>query len=323
MPYNNIVSRSNAEALIPEEVSRQIIQDVPTRSKVMQLGTRLPNMSRKQQRMPILSTLPTAYFVNGDTGLKQTTEMAWENKYIDAEELAVIVPIAEAVLDDADYDIWGEAKPRIAEAIGLAIDAAILIGTNAPSAWPDDLLTACGAASHSVDLSNIEGAGGDLYDAIMGSSGVLAKIEEDGYMATGHLASMSVRAKLRGLRDGTGQPIFMRSMNNGQNMQTANRYELDGAPIEFLDNGAVPAATALDFVGDWSQLVYAIRQDLTYKVLTEAVIQNPDGSIAYNLAQQDMIALRVVIRLGWQVPNPVKRINTDEATRFPFAVLVP
>lgn len=323
MPYNNLIDRTGAGALIPEEVSRQIIQDVPTQSKIMQMATRLPNMSRKQFRMPILDTLPTAYFVNGDTGLKQTSEMAWSNKYINAEELAVIVPIAEAVLDDADYDIWGQVRPRIAEAFAKAFDAAVLVGTNAPADWPDDLLTACASASHSVDLSNIEGAGGDLYDAIMGTSGVLAKIEEDGFMATGHIASMAIRAKLRGLRDGTGQPIFQRSMNNGQNMQTEGRYELDGAPIEFLDNGSVSSGTALDFVGDWSQLVWALRQDITYKILTEAVIQDNAGNIVYNLAQQDMVAIRAVIRMGWNVPNPVKAINTDEATRFPFAVLVP
>jgi len=325
MPYNNVISRTDADALIPEEVSREIIKDIPTQSKVLAMATKLPNMSSKQRKMPILSTLPYTYFVNGDTGLKQTSNVEWQNKFIVAEEIAVIVPIAEAVLDDADYDVWGEVQPLIAEAFAAKIDTSILTNGDgdAPSEWPDDLLTACTAASHSVDLSSIEGAGGDLYDAVMGTSGVLAKIEDDGFMATGHIAAMSMRAKLRALRDGTGQPIFMRSMNNGQNMQTASRYELDGAPIEFLDNGSVLPTDALDFVGDWRKLVYAMRQDITYTISNQAVITDVAGNIIYNLFQQDMVALRAVLRMGWNVPNPVKRINTDEATRFPFAVLVP
>ena len=75
------------------------------------------------------------------------------------------------------------------------------------------------------------------------------------------------------------------------------------------------------FCGDFSKAVYSIRQDVTYKLLTEAVIQNPDGSIAYNLAQQDMVALRVVMRLGVQIANPVTRRSGSNG--FPFAVLAP
>ncbi|MCB0070984.1 MAG: phage major capsid protein, partial [Caldilineaceae bacterium] len=111
--YNSLISRTDAAALIPEEVSREIIQAVPESSAVMRLARRLPNMSRKQRRMPVLSGLVTAYFVTGDNGLKQTSEAAWENKYINAEELAVIVPIPEAVLDDVDYDVWAEIRPNI------------------------------------------------------------------------------------------------------------------------------------------------------------------------------------------------------------------
>lgn len=62
-------------------------------------------MSSKTYKMPVLDMLPLAYFVNGDTGQKQTTKMMWDKKFITAEEIAVIVPIPEAVLDDSDYDI--------------------------------------------------------------------------------------------------------------------------------------------------------------------------------------------------------------------------
>ena len=41
----NIISRTNADALIPIEYSREIIQNVPQRSKLLPLMRRLPNMS--------------------------------------------------------------------------------------------------------------------------------------------------------------------------------------------------------------------------------------------------------------------------------------
>ena len=311
--YNNKIDRSGAEALIPEDASREIIQGVPEYSAIMQLATKAPNMSRKQRRVPVLSSLPTAYFVNGDTGLKQTTEQAWANKYFNAEELAVIIPIPEAVLDDADYDIWAEVKPRIMEAFGVAFDAAVMFGTNAPESWPTDLLASAVAAGNSVAL----GTGEDLYDDLLGENGVISAVEEDGFMATGHVAAMGRRGKYRGLRDADKQPIFKTSM------QSSTAYELDGSPIIFPRNGAFDTTKALQFSGDFKQILYAMRQDITYKILDQAVIQDASGKIVYNLAQQDMVALRAVMRLAWQVPNPINRLNPDEESRYPISVLTP
>jgi hypothetical protein len=56
-------------------------------------------------------------------------------------------------------------------------------------------------------------------------------------------------------------------------------------------------------------------------VLSEAVIQDTEGNIVYNLAQQDMVALRVVMRLGVQIANPVTRRKGKAG--YPFAVLTP
>lgn len=313
MAYNNLIDRTGAQSLIPEEVTREIIQAVPQASAVMRRARRLPNMSRKQLRMPVLSGLITASFVNGDTGLKQTSEVSWEDVFVTAEELAVIVPIPESVLNDVDYDIWGEVQPRIIEAFGVAFDQAVIYDTNAPSSWPDGIVAAATAASQAITL----GTGTDLYDDLLGEGGVVAKVEEDGFMVNGHIAALSMRAKLRGLRDAEGNPIFNRVM------QAATMYELDGAPIDFPLNGSMIPATALQVAGDWSQLVYSIRQDITYKLLTEAVIQDGSGNIVHNLAQQDMVALRAVMRLGWALPNPINQVNTNDSTRYPFAVLLP
>lgn len=309
-----LIDRSGASALMPEDVSREIIQDIPQASAVLSLFRRLPNMTRAQQRMPVLSLFPSAYFINGDTGQKKTTKIAWENKYLNAEEIAVIVPIPEAVLNDADYDIWGEVRPRLLEAIGKVVDGAMLFSTNAPSSWPDGLVTAAIAAGNSIAL----GTGTDIYDDIMGESGVLALVENDGFMVNGHIAAMTMKAKLRGLRDTNGQPIFVRDM------QVKTGYTLDGEVMYFPKNGAFDATEALLISGDFNNAVYSIRQDVTYKLLTEATLYDTDGvTPLYRLAEQDMVALRVVIRLAWQVPNPITQLQSDADLRYPFAVLTP
>jgi len=307
------MDRDEVGPLIPEDASAEIIKSATEESIVMRLGKRLPDMSRAQRRVPVLSLYPIGYFVDGDTGLKKTTEVNWANKYIYAEEIAVFVPISDAVLDDTDYDIWGEVKPLIAEEFGRVFDAAVLFGDNAPAAWPNDILAGVVAAGNDVTL----GAGADIYEDICDVGGVIAQVEADGYAHTGAAASLGMRAQLRGLRDADGQLIFSRSM------QDAAPYQLDGEPMYFPRNGCWDVAQAHMILGDWSKLVFSIRQDLTYKIFDQAVIQDATGAIVYNLAQQDMVALRAVMRIGWEVPNPINRINEVEATRYPFSALIP
>lgn len=321
MPFNSLISRTDAAALIPEDVSAEILTNLPTMNPLMQLARKLPNMSRAQRRMPVLGSFATAYFVSGDTGLKQTSEIAWENKYIDAEELAVIVPIAEAVLDDADFDIWSQVRPEIERAFSFAINRAVLYGTNIPASWTTNLgaaglVAGSTAAGHTISAA----AYADLYEAVLGETaagvdGLFMLPEADGFMVTGNVAHVSMKGMLRNLRDANGNPIFKTSV------QSSTQYELDGTPLFFPTDNSMVAASSLMISGDWSQLVYAMRQDITYKVLDQAVIQDAAGNIVYNLAQQDMVALRAVIRLGFALPNPPTRMNETDATRFPFAVL--
>lgn len=308
----NIVNRTDLSGLIPEPVTREIIQGVTEGSAVLQMGRRLPNMTSKTQTMNVLDMLPTAYFVNGDTGMKQTTKMKWDKKKIYAEEIAVIVPIPEAVLDDADYDIWGEVRPRLVEAFGKVIDSAILFGTNKPTSWRASVLDTCKKAGSVVAATPY------IYDDIMAEGGVIAKVEESGYLVNGIMSAIQMRAKLRGLKDLNGVPLFK------TDMQGATPYALDGSPMYFPRNGAFDTTKALMFAGDWTELVYSIRQDITFKIFDQGVVQDPsDNSIVYNLMQNDMVALRAVMRLGWEIPNPKSAYNDNIANPCPFAVYAP
>lgn len=310
------IDRSALSGLIPEPVTREIMQGAIAESAVLRMGRRLANMSSKTQTINVLDALPSAYFVNGeatDSGAgdawKQTTKMAWDKKKIYAEEIAVIVPIPEAVLDDSDYDIWGEVRPRLTEAFGKVIDAAILFGTNKPSTWRNGVVPSAIAAGNGVPV------GTSVFDDIMGENGMIAKVELDGFNPNGVMSAIQMRGKLRGLKDTTGQPIFK------SDMQGATRYGLDGMDMYFPMNGAFDPTQAQMIVGDWSQLVYAIRQDMTFKIFTEGVIQDPTTkAITYNLMQNDMVALRAVMRLGWEIANPINAYNADITNPFPFSV---
>lgn len=301
MAVDKIITRADAHALeADQQIVNDIIQGVVTGSSILPLMTRLPNMTGKQAKLPVLNSLPEAYWVTGDNGLKQTTSMMWKNKFIYAEEIAVVVPIPEAVLDDSDYDIWGETKPRIIEQFYKKIDRAIILGDDKPIQWREGLIPSI------INVGgNIAPESKNLYNQISDAMGV---VEESGYDVTGLLGSPTLKKQFRnGLLDTTGQPL--------------SNSEVTDLKRIFARNGAWDNKKAKFIVGDFSQAVYSIRQDIQFKLFDSGVVSDSDGRIIYNLLQNDMVALRVTMRLGWEIPNPINALNENNGTRFPFALV--
>lgn len=313
MPFNTDISRGDAGALIPEEVSKEILKEMPKGSYALSTF-RTRRMSTKLYRQPVLDLLPQAYWVNGDTGMKQTTEMRWANKFLEAEELAVIVPIPEAVLDDSEYDIWAEVRPEIAAAFGKKVDEAVLFGVDRPASWPLSLVEGAVAAGNVLSVSS-----GPTTDIGIDVGDAIGMVRSDGYRVNTQVARVEIENTLRNLRDNERRPLFQEALSGDMPPRLHN------VPLEFLENGAWPADGAgmpVHIAGNREQVIIGLRQDLTFKILTEGVIQDGiGGPILYNLSQQDMVALRCVMRVGYQVANTATRLNPNSATRFPFAVV--
>ncbi|MEQ7847728.1 phage major capsid protein [Nocardioides kribbensis] len=306
MPYNSLVTRSNTSALVPEEVSTAMLTSLSAQSAVLEMGNVIP-ISRNQERFPVLSALPTAYFVSGDTGLKQTTQAAWDNKYMYVEEIATIIPIPDAVIDDSGFDVWGYLQPLMEAAIARTLDAAVIFGTNAPTTWATEgnLVGKADAAGNVVARGTNNAAAGGIYGDL---SDLVGKLEADGYQPDGAVGNITLKGRLRQTRATDGQTI---------------PFPADIPEPMYALPGLWPAGTnaAELLVGDWTKLVVGVRQDMTYKLITEGVITDNTGAIVYNLPQQDMSALRLVFRAAYAVSNPINYQEGVAANRSPFAVL--
>lgn len=317
MPYGNVTSRSDVEATIPEDVSRDMLGKAVEESAVLQLFRSVP-VPRKSLRFPILSALPVAYWVNGDTGLKQTTEIAWQNKFLTVEEMATILPVPENVAEDMEVNVWDEGEKYIREAFARLLDQTVFFGTNAPSSFPTAVLPSVMAAGNTVTEGTANAAAGGYMGDL---DNLLASVEEDGFGVTGFVGDLSAKRKFRAARNTQGERVDAGRI-------TGDLNTIDGTPITYpmaglWPNGLSAGQNVRLMAGDWNrQFVVGVRQDITFKVLDQAVIQDNTGAIVFNLAQQDMVAMRVKFRVGWQVANTINNRNPNAATRYPAAAMV-
>ena len=225
--------------------------------------------------------------------------------------IAAIVPIPEAVFDDAGFDVWANIMPLLQNAIARALDAAVFFGTNKPTSWPNAIAADAITAANTVNRGTSNDAKGGLAGDL---SAAFATVENDGFDVNGLIANLKYRGLLRDVRDTQGRQLL--DVNG-------NVY---GVPVQYPMRGLWPAVATSGVrnveavLGDFTQGILGIRQDITYKVLDQATIQDASGAVQYNLAQQDLIALRVVFRCAFQIANT---INYDNGTssRYPFAVV--
>lgn len=314
--YDSITNRSDVAALIPEEVSNEMLGKATEGSAVLAMFRRIP-VQGTSMRFPILTALPIAYWVAGDTGLKQTTEMGWSSKYLTIEEIATIMPVPDNVMEDVSVNIWDEAQPLLVEAFARVLDSAVFFGASAPASFPTNIVAAAAAAGNYIDVGGSTTAQGGFMGDL---DNLIGKIEEDGYDITGYLSPVATRSRFRKVRDTTGRKV-------DENRVGGDLRSVDGVSIMYPMRGLWPVSGGAGvngvalLGGDWSQFVVGVKSGIEYKLITDGVITDDQGNIVYNLPQQDMQALRLKFRIGWQVANTVNNDNPDGTTRYPVGYL--
>lgn len=308
--YTDVIDRASNTAIeVPEQVASEVIQAVSGTSTVAALA-RTVRMSSKTFRQPVLDVLPNAYWVNGDTGLKQTTYQSWDNVYLTAEPIAALVVVPDEFLDDSTVPIWSEVRPRIAAAFGRVLDNAALWNISRPSSWSHSIYPEAVAAGNYVEAGQGGTGKTDLaYDvSLMG-----LQLANDGFNLNGFASQPGFSWKLLGQRTSTGEPIYTQLVGD-------NRQGLYGKPFYESNNGAWKSTVQL-IGGEWDKAILGIRQDITYTMHADAIISDGSGNVVFNAMQQDSKIMRVVMRCGFAVANPVTDLNTDSATRYPFSIL--
>ena len=143
------------------------------------------------------------------------------------------------------------------------------------------------------------------------------------------VASPTFKAPLRRSRDTLGQRLLDVQVGPATATQDGlvktSGYTVNGVDVTFGLDGLWPSivtGTPLMLLGDKTEGIVGTRQDIEVTTLDQAVIQDNTGAIIYNLAQQEMVAVKLVMRGAWEVANTINWLQQTESARFPFAALV-
>lgn len=259
--------------------------------------------------IPALSGSVSTYWTA--EGAKKTATQATFAKVTQSlKKLAAIVPLTEELVEDSAINLTALIAELFVEAVSIEEDAQFFAGDGTVF----------------TGILNDTGAGRVPKLTLVAGKNTFAEATADDYLDLQYKVKTSARAKgkyfmhptvvaeVMKLKDTTNNYIY--AMPNGDKPAT-----LWGKPV--VECEALPATSAgtqnnKPFVifGDLKQAcVYGDKGEMQVKLLDQATITDTDGTTVINLAEQDMIGIRVVERVGYAIvlQNAVAVMVTNNA----------
>lgn len=220
------------------------------------------------------------------------------------KKLVTIVPMTEEAVEDSGVDLMSLVAQLIREAIDKEVDLQFLNGDG--TVWTGIFRD---TSIPTIELATDE----DITD--LRPENIIAMVDAMPLGVNGkYLMHRTVLSKIRTLRmnaDGTGD--YMYNPLGGSEFGTIN-----GFPV-VLAEAAPTAASAVDaaggnhpmiMFGDFQRgVAYGEKSEVRLKLLDQATITDTDGTTVLNLAEQDMLALRAVQRVGFKVTLPTAMVR--------------
>ncbi len=276
---------SNLSGFIPTAVASNIIADVTRGSAVMSLAKTVP-MTTPEKVVPVMTAGAGAYWV-GEAEKISTSTAAWIYPKLTVKKLGVIIPVTNEALRYPTIDAFAEIRPTIAEAFAVAFDKAALFGTASPYGAGKSIHERAVAAGNEFTFGSVvdQQLGGDIAD-------LMALIEADGYDVNAFAAPIGMKNSLRKAKDDNGNAVF-------RDITKDAPAELYGQPLAYVRNGAWDAAKSKAFAGNFDYCLVGVLQNIEYKISEDATLGT--GETAINLFEQDMVALRATMQIGFLV----------------------
>jgi HK97 family phage major capsid protein len=253
--------------LIPQSIGRMFIDAVRPRTQILAAGgmtyamTEGPNVS-----LPGWDTPPQAGW-RGATGQFPDAGGSFRNVQLNAKDLGCYLDIPGSLFDDAASNLGAVdqlIQAQLAKAIAQAIDLAALLskdvtnaggGTQVPMGLAALDSLGVVSANYGIPLATSSGTNGGTpsYDWYIDAA---AAVAGQNFKATGHISAPRTFASL-----GKAKDSQLRYLDKPQYLADLRDYETNQVPIT-LKKGT-NTDTAASFVGDFSQMVVGMRNELS------------------------------------------------------------
>ena len=297
--FDALMDRTDAAGELPVSMASELVSGTIRDSTALSLCRQVP-VGVRDSRVPVLQELPEAFLVDDPAGLKKTTKASWANEPLVAEEIATIAVIPQSVIDDSAYDLWTAVKPLLTQSMAKKVDNMVLFGTGKPSTWETSLVEDATAAGTVVAVPDDPSWDGDPAPRLLAAAMLISSL---GYTVSGSVVRPGWQYQAAGYRTHD-------LVNNPVGAQSPYPLMIAGLGIH-TDPLRWDFSAADAIVADWDKCVIGMRQQIKLETFTTGVISDEDGKVIMNLLQQDSVACRVTMRVGFRINKPPT--DTDPA----------
>jgi HK97 family phage major capsid protein len=286
-------------SLLPRIITAPIFEKSVEQSAVMVLARRAPLAIDATTAIPIPLDVPTADWV-GQATKKPLSTGGVDVKLMTAKKLAVLIPVAEEVVNSNAAGLWDQLQNDLPTAFARAFDHAAIHGKTMRGATGpfDDYLA---ATTNTVALGTAaQDHGGVWADLVNG----MEKVIDGDWDYTGTVADHRLKPTLLLATDTLGRPILVDTTVPGTGAASAGT--LIGEPLAYsrsVSGKQRRQSASVDsglraIGGDWSQAAFGVGMDVTVRISKEATYIDEDGGV-HSAFQENLVLLLAEAYYGY------------------------
>ncbi|MCW0235306.1 MAG: phage major capsid protein [Ferrovibrio sp.] len=265
---------------VPAPLSAQFIDKMRKQAAVVRAGALVVPMTSNTLTFAKNAGDPTVGWKSENSAFS-ASDMTLDAVTLTARVIGGYVKMSNELFNDAP-NIGTAVENALAQGCGLELDRVCLVGSGA-APEPRGIYETSNVNSYTLDAALTN------YDPV---SRAVQLVREDNHEPTAMIAAPRTYGEFDRLKDTTNQPL-----QPPKSFTDLQHYASGNVPTD-MDTGGSPANQTIAFVGDWSNVVIGLRNDI------ELLVTNTGGDGTTSGITHYQVFVRVVMRADVALFHP-------------------